>query len=797
MNTGRGTANRNMEIIKKTFIWSIFKLLACVALSMGMGAAEPLNDVDFNHEVRPILSDKCFHCHGNDEEHRKGDLRLDVRDEAIESGAITPGAPENSEMIARIFHTDPDELMPPSEAKLGTLTASEKDILQRWIRQGANYEEHWSFVPLPASVLAPKIPDASNSNWIRNEIDAFVLRLLHLKGVPPAREASRSRWLRRVSFDLTGLPPTIQELDEFLADESGENAYVKVIDRLLRSEAFGERMASDWLDAARYADTFGYQADRDMHVWPWRDWVVNALNKNLPYDKFIMHQLAGDLMDESNATMKLATTFNRLHRQTNEGGSINEEFRIEYVSNRLETAATAFLGLTIGCAKCHDHKFDPFSQRDYYQLSAFFNNIDESGLYSHFTETTPTPTLTMYEGKTKERHEQLKREISELENTLKSVATEAAVRYQEASHINFSISEPILSESFEDVKNAQRNQIVEGKSGKAIEFSGDAPFVVGDENSAAFSRTDTFSFSLWIRPSQFKARQVVFHRSRAAEDSAFRGYELMLYDGKPTFSLIHFWPGNALRVQAREKLPLNEWTHLTITYDGSSRAEGVNFYLNGHSAELNVIRDKLTRDINHRKEWGDAEVGKQKVQLAGRFRDIGFAGGIIDEFQIFDVDLSPWESAAIAGDSSHVRDEAKVLLYTLRNDTGFKNARLEIQELRKKEDALISGERQIMVMKDMPEQRKTYVLKRGQYDQPGDEVGPNTPKSLFSMDSDWSRNRLGLAKWMIDDRNPLTARVAVNRFWQALFGKGIVGTPEDFGSQGMQPTHPELLDWLV
>lgn len=775
-------------------------LLLLAASTMSGLAAEGNTEqepIDFNREIRPILSDKCFFCHGPDQENQKADLRLDLREAAVEAGAIVPSSPADSTLLQRVAHEDPDELMPPPKAKLGRLTSREQELLTRWISEGAEYQTHWSLVPVPETVEVPE----AGKGWVKNEIDHFVARSLGKAGLEPAGEAAKERWIRRVSFDLTGLPPTLAEIDAFLADSS-ENAQEKVVDRLLASAAYGERMTNDWLDLARYADTFGYQADRNMNVWPWRDWVIRAFNENLPYDDFITWQIAGDLLPEPTRDQRLATTFNRLHRQTNEGGSINEEFRVEYVNDRVATFGTAFLGLTLDCSRCHDHKYDPISMREYYELTAFFNNIDESGLYSHFTAATPTPALSLYEGDQEERHRSAKRKVAQAEKALAAEKKKARARFdaERAAKTSAESPTPVAAFDFEDGKASGGNRSIEGKRGKAIEFSGDDPQTLGDEKTAAFSRTQPFSFSLWLRPTEHKSRMVVFHRSRAAEDSAFRGYELMLYEGKPTFSLVHFWPGNALRVQSGEALPLNEWTHLVISYDGSSRAEGVTLYRNGKSeTDLTVVRDKLTRDIVHRQQWGDSGAGKNKLQLAGRFRDIGFGGGAIDDFAVFDRELSPLEVVMLTGEvvDSKQADEDRFAHYALHEDSALASSRQRLRKAREEEDAVISEVREIMTMVEEPGQRPAYTLFRGAYDQRREAVGPGTLDAVLAFPEGSPRNRLGLAHWLTDEDNPLVSRVTVNRLWMLAFGRGLVGTPEDFGSQGELPTHPELLDWMA
>ena len=371
--------------------WAMVGLLSLLPIS---GEATEPTDVDFNRDIRPLLSDRCYPCHGPDAESRQADLRLDLK-QAAQQRVLVAGDPQSSELYRRISAPDPDERMPPVDSKL-VLSADEIQLIRRWIEKGAN-GARIGLSSRPRNVALPKV---SNRAWPRNEIDYFVLSRLERESLHPAKSADRATLIRRLSFDLTGLPPALEEIDDFVNDSSA-HAYEKVIDRLLASKHFGERMAASWLDVARYSDTYGYQVDRDRYVWPWRDWVIRAFNQNMSYDEFIVQQLAGDLLPNATADQVLATTFNRLHPQKVEGGSVPEEFRLEYVADRTQTFATAFLGLTMQCCRCHDHKFDPITQKEYYQLSAFFDNIDEAGLYSYFTESVPTPTLLLTDGKTK------------------------------------------------------------------------------------------------------------------------------------------------------------------------------------------------------------------------------------------------------------------------------------------------------------------------------------------------------------------------------------------------------------
>ncbi|MDB6029419.1 MAG: Planctomycete cytochrome, partial [Verrucomicrobiales bacterium] len=509
------------------------------------------------------------------------------------------------------------------------------------------------------------------------------------------------------------------------------------------------------------------------------------------------------------------TAFNRLHRQTNEGGSIEEEFRNEYVADRVHTFGTAFLGLTFECARCHDHKFDPIKQRDYYSLSAFFNNIDESGLYAHFTRATPSPTLLLYRDGEKGKHANAKKLILEKEQAVAKIAASVKpqfVTWLKSAPTNFSPT-PNARFSFEQLADNKTPDVTgklfaglsespeqtDGRFGKALKFNGESS--VGISGVADFRRTDPFSFSLWIKPTEKQDRAVVFHHSRSWTDSGSRGYELLLEKGRPVFALIHFWPGNAIAVRAPGTLPLNEWTHLTIAYDGSSRAEGIKMFQNGELARVEVVRDHLFKDISHRSEWGDSDVGGIDLRLAARFRDSGFKNGSIDEFQIFDRALAPIEAMSLFNNSASVssspnKENDLFAYYLNRVDKNYQLATTELKKLRDAENNLVNDIPEIMVMQEMSKRRPTFVLKRGAYDAPGDSVEPGTPESIFPFAKGLPRNRLGLASWMIDARNPLTARVVVNRIWKMHFGKGLVGTPENFGSQGELPSHLELLDWL-
>ena len=770
--------------------------------------------VSFDRDIRPILSDKCYFCHGPDAQERKADLRLDDESSAKES-AIVAGRPDESELIKRILSDDPDALMPPPTSKLA-LNDSEKKKLRTWIEQGAEYSQHWAFVP-PKSIALPQV---KQTEWCKNELDYLVLAQLERQGVHPSKEADRETLIRRVTLDLTGLPPTLAEIDAFVSDNEA-GAYERLVDRLFQSERYGERMAVEWLDVARYADTYGYQNDRFRAMWPWRDWVVQAFNKNLPYDQFITWQIAGDLLPDATREQILATAFNRNHRQTNEGGSVEEEFRAEYVADRVNTFGAAFLGLTLECCRCHDHKYDPLTQRDYYQLASFFNSIDESGLYSHFTDATPTPTLQLSTEQQAAELESLRQQIIAQETKLIELAAsklmvvkdwrkklpqsaEGSIKNLITDSIKQSLIGDYPLETLEGNKvtnrakadlqgsTSENPKIEPGKVGNGLLLSGEDN--VSFKTGGDFTRNQPFSISLWINTPKHFDRAVIFHRSQAWTDSGSRGYELLLEDGRLSVGLIHFYPGNAIRVVAKDKLPIKTWKHITITYDGSSRASGVNLYLDGHPTECDVVRDCLTKNMH--------DGGVKDLTIGQRFRDVGFKDGRVDEFKVFDRDLTGVEVQQIFANDTHIplnaddfSDQAINWLYLRTQDEEYKQELAKLRQLRDRFSELNDPIQEIMVMRETAP-RPTYILARGAYDAPLDAVDRDTPKSMLRMKADWSKDRLGLAKWLVDPEHPLTARVAVNRFWQATFGTGLVSTAEDFGLQGAAPANAELLDWL-
>ena len=829
-------------------------VLACAALVGLTTAAHTIQPatpttrrVDFNSQIRPLLSDRCFRCHGPDGSKRKAKLRLDMRDGALKDigdgwAIVKPGDPDRSELIRRINSDFEDDVMPPLDSHL-TLSAAEKALLKRWVAEGADYQPHWSLIPVHAVEVPTVRPGPASMSRTRpgiaqrNPIDAFVRARLEQERLRPERGAEspseRERgWgpasienvlrpapqatpeilLRRLALNLTGLPPTPAEIDAFLGDRS-PTAYSRAVERYLSSPAYGERMAMDWLDLARYADTYGYQADVDRDMSPYRDWIIRAFNENLPYDQFLLWQLAGDLLPNATRDQRIATAFNRLHRQTNEGGSIEEEFRTEYVVDRVNTFGTSILGLTLECARCHDHKFDPITQRDYFSLVAFFNSIDESGLYSHFTNATPSPSLLLWPAAAEKQHDLLNARIAATEARMAAMSRAARPRFDawlETAHVTQ--PRPIAHLGFDVVHGdetpdsvlkssaqVQEGLVVvresgeQGGSNAALKFTGDSSVI--HPGVRPFVRTDPFSLALRLEPTELQDRAVILHQSRAWTDAGSRGFELTLDHGRPFFGLIHFWPGNAMAVRARRSLPLNQWSRLVVTYDGSSRAAGIRMYLDGALLETDVVRDRLYKDISYRREAGDRSADTHPLTIGARFRDSGFKNGLIDDLQVFDVCLTAAEVAETLRRGPD--DTAAFAHFLARDHQPYVSALGELRTLREQENRLVSDIPEIMVMEEMPTPRPTHLLARGVYDAPGDLVSRETPRSLPPFPANQPRNRLGLARWLTDRRHPLAARVVVNRIWRMHFGRGIVPTQEDFGSQGKLPTHPELLDWLA
>ena len=793
-------------------------------------------EIDFNQHVKPILSDKCYLCHGPDKNKISAGLQLHLPDLAYKESENTPGKyaivtgnPGKSLLVDRILTNDPEMVMPKPESHL-FLTDYEKAILVRWVEEGAEYQEHWAFIP-PTKQEPPKV---ELNDKIGNAIDNFVLAKLAVEGLKPNEAADKETLLRRLSFDLTGLPPTLEEIDVFIKDNSPK-AYEKQVDRLLASPHFAEQMTLDWMDLSRYADTHGYTVDRYRDVSPYRDWVIKAFDSNMPYDEFIRWQMAGDLMKNASEEQILATTFNRLHPQNAEGGIIDEEFRSEYVSDRTNVVSEGFLGLTMACAKCHDHKYDPISQKNYYEMYSFFNNIHESGQIS-FDWSMPAPTLLLPEKEQTQFLNYVENLIDEKKSAVQSIAetetNKAGQWLSEEKYKNllvtklpnnlaaqFDFNQKSLTNKLSPFQNGKMERqfapkqnpgFTKGYSGQGLKMDGDAWLSLG--KVGIFQRHQPFSIDIRVFFPNDLENGVIFHKGIGAKLYNFRGYHLALKDNKLEALLAHQHPGNAIVKYSLTDVPKEKWVQLTMTYDGSSTADGLQIYQDGRELNTKTEIDNLYKDIVfNSKAYGMKGVPDDPgLQIGARWRGKGIGGATVDDILIFNKKLTVLEVSQI-GNQNYVKsvlaksknelsteEKAKLTDYYLATQsTAYQKSLQELLKVRKTYVDGIELVKDIPVMKEMQEPRETFVLERGLYDQYGEQVYPNTPQKIFAFPDSLEKNRLGLAKWVTSDKNPLTARVAVNRYWKNIFGTGIVRTVEDFGNQGELPSHPALLDWLA
>jgi len=775
-------------------------LMIAVAL-LGARGSSAGEAPDFQREIRPILSEYCFQCHGFDEHARQGQLRLDQFEgatQAADSGAaaIVPMQADQSELIRRITSTDPDLHMPPLDTGK-ELTPLQIEKLREWIDAGAGYTKHWAFEK-PVSQLPPEV---QQRDWPHNMIDRFVLSRLEAAGYAPTAEAPPERLLRRVSLDLIGRPPTPEELDDFqiASARDPEAAYVAEVDRLLASPHFGERMAIDWMDAARYADTNGYFGDLPRMAWPWRDWVIQAFNDNLPFDQFTIQQLAGDLLPDATRDQRIATGFHRNSMANNETGIIDEEYRVEAVADRIDTTSAVWLGLTIGCAQCHDHKYDPITQREYYQLFAYFNSSVEPGLAS---AESPPPIIEVPTPEQTANLERCQRERGEAEHAFQAQAATLAADLtaweslapQELATLP---TDAVLSCDFDPVASPATAvgttlQIVRGIRGQAGSF--DATQHI--EIEQGFEVDGPWTISVWVYPTN----SLCCIWSRIEPKDRRRGVELIWQKGRLQLNLVHDWGTDEIIAATRDPLPTGKWHHLIVSYDGSRTAAGLRVITNGQESPLLVHRDSLA---------GTLQCG-EPLRIGRRDSGLGFYG-LLDEFRVLPRAVTVSEATGWA-DSEQLCDvlarpaaersasEQHLLKeYYIRHRASPELRALnERQQLARQAESMARAAiPTTLVMQDLPEPRTTHLLVRGQYDKLGDAVMPGVPSILPALATDASPNRLAMARWLVSPDHPLTARVAVNRLWLHCFGEGLVRTPNDFGSQGELPTHPELLDTLA
>ena len=783
------------------------------------GMVDPIPDqISYNFHVKPILSDRCFNCHGPDEAKREAGLRLDDPKSSLAElvnspgkRAIVRGRTSKSELIHRIHAQDPELQMPPPKSKL-LLTQREKKILAKWIEQGAKYEEHWAFqVPQDAEIPSRQHP-----------IDYFIDRNLAIKNLTANPPATKESLIRRASFDLTGLPPSIKQIDAFLADEDPK-AFQELLDDLLSASTYGERMAAEWMDVARYTDSDGYLDDKHRDFSPYRDWVISAFNDNMPYDQFVTWQLAGDLIPDRTQESILATAFNRLHRKNSEAGIVFEEYRTEYVADRVHTFGKAFLGLTLECARCHDHKYDPISQKEYYELFAFFNSTDEMGTAIYGPDQTPGPSLLLADAEQRKILDFIKREIAEQEDQLKKALplTIAASDEMICQGVKDELDQKLVAHHsfdnlmfFEQGKWRDKNRasgstyatvhephIVNGVNGKALQVD-DYNYALLPDKVGWYDRVDPFSVTLWVMPAEEYEEAGIFTH---CEDLrlGYKGYSLHLANNKLRFIMAHSWPFNAIEIISETALVAGRWSHIAVTYDGSSAAEGVALYLDGHRLDVEVVRNNLYKGILY--EPNIHTYGFAGFRLGYRDKIKNLKGGAFDEVKIFADQLS---SLAIQRDfdpgafekkcqESQLPDSTVHHFRFLNEHKSSANLRRQLHNSRSKLNAEINAIPEVMVLGDLATPRPTFILERGAYDAPGDQVTASTPECLGNPTEKKQASRLDLANWLFDRAHPLTARVYVNRLWQLHFGHGLVTTPEDFGAQGSLPSHPELLDHLA
>ncbi len=753
-----------------------------IGVAMCVAPPSRAASVDFNRDVKPILAENCFVCHGPDEGSRKANLRLDRAAAAMsetESGAqaIVPGDPDASELIARINSSDEETRMPPVDSRK-LLTDDQKRILHAWIAQGADYAEHWSFVK-PRRTEPPQVQNAA---WPRNELDRYVLARLESEGLAPSPEADRHTLLRRLSFDLTGLPPTPEEIAAFIHDVNPD-AYEQAVDRLLASPRYGERMAMWWLDGARYADSNGFQSDWERYQWRWRDWVIDAFNRNQPFDVFTIDQLAGDLRPNATLEQRIATGFCRNHRINTEGGTIAQEWHVENVIDRVETASNVWLGLSLGCCRCHDHKYDPFTQRDFYQLFAMFNNVPENGTGDGERPINHRPYIM----------------APRLDEAARLAALDGEVATAEPALAEQEKLLPLLVADWERALAAEpagkiwhtfSPDAALSASGATLTCQEDDAVAVGgpQRNNDSFILRATLNLPrlTGLRLEALTADDLPGKGPGRSENGNFVLTDLRVaIDGAPT------------RL-ATARADFSQETFAVEQAIDSDAQSGWAIHPRGgetHTATFSLEKplDATTPlTVAVALEFQSPHPGHQ----LGRFR-LGFTGA---DDPHTSKDIPDDVLAAVACPAEQRSDEQRERLtaYVRQHHApAVQAAQAYLDAARKTRDEFAATVPTVMVMDELPAPRPAFVLVRGQYDKPGQEVHAALPAALHPASAGAPMNRLGLAQWLVDENNPLTSRVIANRIWENYFGVGIVKTTENLGAQGDQPSNQALLDWLA
>jgi mono/diheme cytochrome c family protein len=794
------------------FRWSFLLGLLLGVSGSNLRAAEAVPA--FNRDIRPILAENCFACHGPDKPARKAHLRLDVREDAIKSGAITPGKPDRSALVERIFADDPHQVMPPPKT-LKKLTPAQKDLLKRWIAAGAEYQPHWSLI----APKRPALPVVKKTSWVRNSIDHFILAELEKRGLEPAPEADRRALARRLSLDLIGLPPMPREVEAFVNDTSPD-AYERYVDRLMRSVHWGEHRGRYWLDAARYADTHGIHFDNYREMWAYRDQVINAFNRNQRFDQFTIEQLAGDLLPKPTLEQIVASGFNRCNITTNEGGAIDAEYLVLYTRDRTETVAQVWLGLTAGCAVCHSHKFDPLSQKEFYQMAAFFNNTTQRAMDGNIKDTPPVLPIPRLEDRPR-----WKSILDELADKRKQVEARkqaardgfekwlAAAKREEIAgrlpteglQLHAPLSEGTGNATTITIAGKPRSVAVgsgitwgDGHvAGKAYKMRPGGTVELPDAGD--LEKSQAFSYGAWVNLPTSRMTGAII--ARMDDKSAYRGWDLWVQNGQFGTHIVNTWPTNALKVVGGPRVKPNQWNHVFITYDGSGKVSGVKIYVNGALQTTRRVEADNLKDTIH--TTVPLKIGQrnttERVDHA-LIQDVRIYSRALSEAEINQLaqgTRAAWLASKPA-DKRSVADKNELFTWWLSSeDKSYQAAVAAVDKLAREESALRARGTTALVMQERMEKPMARVLFRGDYDKPREPVEPATPSALPPMPPDLPRNRLGFAKWLLRPEHPLTARVTVNRFWQELFGTGIVKTSGDFGITGEPPSHPELLDWLA
>ena len=727
-------------------------LLVATTAMVGPGAQEP----DPAPAAVQLLAQRCVECHGAKKQ--RGKLRLDARELALAGGAtgpaLVPGQPEQSLLLQLVRGEEKKRPMPKGKERLA---AREIETLRAWIAAGAPWpagagsrpaaaERHWAYVA-PVATPPPAVRDAG---WVENPIDRFVLARLEAEGLAPAPPADRATLLRRVTLDLIGLPPAPEDVDRFVAATAAD-AYEQEVDRLLASPRDGERMARPWLDLARYADTNGYEKDLPRSLWPWRDWVIQALNADMPFDRFTIEQLAGDLLPDATLAQRIATGFQRNTLLNDEGGIDAEEFRIVAVKDRVDTVATVWLGSTLGCAQCHDHKFDPFTQRDYYRMLAYWNSTEDSGKGNGPELQVPTAAQAQ---------------------ELRDLDTQLAAK------------EALLAAERRDGAQAQWEQQL--LANLPPRLPGEVPFVDASE----VERDRPFAYGALLRR---EGDGCVL--SRIDDQHGYRGVDLFVNGGRLEMHVVHAWPGNGIKVTTRDPLPHEGWHHVFATYDGSSKAAGITLYVDGAPQPLQVEKDQLTATIRTSCSW---RLGSRSTtgKLAGEVREALLFDRLLTADEVGILAASRLGPALAKDAAARTADEAKEIRasYVLATPA-LAAERAAAARLRERRQSLPIAT--TMVLRERSESRPTHLQRRGDFRQPGDAVHPGLPGVLAAPGAAMPKDRLELARWLVSAHNPLGARVLVNRAFELFFGQGLVRTLDDFGTQGEPASHPELLEWLA